>query len=335
MKSYEKPNFIKFDTIKIRTKKDYFKKTLVTFNPKYHPRNGNITGIYYSSKNDSINIPFDLFIGVSYTKKSLSIEFSSKILWDDYPKLITKDTFRQCLDNLNQLGICEIDTEAICKDCCFSMVHVTSDFQMELTDDKLDTLSISADDYKRYIWKHYEKSGITFSKDVKTEDCKEEIKIYNKEKEMDLTKNKKFLSKLEDPNKVKEYFKENNTRFEIILKGDKIKKHLDIPDTHIDNVFNSTANPILLQFNKIFGTEELKTDLSTKYTPDELLMRNTLLLHNHNFKKIRMEFKDCYKSRSGISDRMELFKQLSKRMLNETTSSSTVLSDIRKKLQVQ
>ena len=335
MNNYEEANFIKFDTIKIRTRQDYFKKSLITFNPKYHPRNGNITGIYYSSKNDSINIPFDLFIGVSYTKQSMTIEFSSKILWDDYPKLITKDTFRQCLDNLNQLGICEIDAEAISKDCCFSIIHVTSDFPMELTDDKLDTLSISADDYKRYNWKHYEKSGITFSKDVKSEDCKEEIKIYNKEKEMEIEKNKKFLARLEDTDTVKEYFKENNTRFEIILKGDKIKKYLDIPNTHVDNVFNSKANPILLQFNKIFGTEELKTNLSPKYTPDELLMKNTLLLHNHDLKKIEMELKNCYKSRSGLPKRMKLIKELSNRILNETTSRSTVLSDIRKKLQVQ
>ena len=214
-------------------------------------------------------------------------------------------------------------------------IHVTSDFQMELTDEKLDTLSILADDYKRFNWKHYEKSGITFSKDVKTDDCKEDLKIYNKEEEMDLTKNEKFLSQLEDPDKVKDYFKENNTRFEIILKGDKIKKYLDIPDTHISNVFNSKTNPILLQFNKIFGTEELKTNLSSKYTPDEMLMKHTLLLYNHNLKKIEMELKDCYKSRTGLPKRMKLFKQLSNKILNETSNKSTVLSDIRKKLQGQ
>jgi len=177
MKSYEEPNFIKFDTIKIRTKIAYFKKAIVKFNPKYNPRNENITGLYYSSKNDSCNIPFDLFIGVSYPKQSMSIEFSSKILLNDYPKLITKNTFRQCLDNLNKLGICEIDAEAISNDCSFSMTHITSDVQMELTDNTLDTLSILTNNYKNYNWKHYEKSGITFSKDVITENCKEDIKI--------------------------------------------------------------------------------------------------------------------------------------------------------------
>lgn len=333
MQNYEEPYYLKFDTIKIRTKREYFKNPLVTFNPKYNPRNGIITGIYYCSKNDSVNIPFDLFIGVSYKQNSLSIEFSSKILWDDYPKLITKDTFRQCLDNLNQLGICKIDAEAISKDCYFTMIHVASDCQMELTDNTLDTLSLLIDDYKRYNWKRYEKNGVTFSKDVKTENCKENIKFYNKEKEMELEKNKKFLSKLKKPEKVKNYFK-GKTRIEIILKTDKIKQFLEIPNSHIDNVFNSKVNPVLLQLNKIFGTKELKTNIAVKYTPDEWFMKNTLILYNHDFKKIQMGLKNCYTSRE-LENRMKKIKQVSKRMLDETPNNSTVLSDIRKKLQEQ
>ena len=66
MKNYKEVNFIKFDTIKIRTKIHYFKKSHVLFNTQFNPRNRELTGIYYSSKNDT-NIPFDLFIGVGKT----------------------------------------------------------------------------------------------------------------------------------------------------------------------------------------------------------------------------------------------------------------------------
>jgi len=333
MKNYEKPNFLKFDTIKIRTKIDYFKKEILTFSENKNPRNGNIKGKYYSSKNDN-NIPFDLYIGISYTRQSMSIEFSSKILFDNYPKLITKDTFRQCLENLNNLGICEIDIDGILKDCYFSLLHITVDFLMELTDEILNTLNILGNNSLRFDWRHYEKTGITFSRDVKDEDAKDTLKIYNKEKEIDLFKNKKFLSKLENPNKIKEYFQKNNTRIEIILKTEKIKKYLDIQDTHIDNVFNSKTNPILLVFNNIFGTEELKTNFSQKYSYDEWFMKIALEKYNHDIKKIKLELKNYYKSRK-IDGRIKKLKELSKRILNESPSNSTVLSDIRKKLEGQ
>ena len=331
MRNHEKTNFLKFDTIKFITKSDYFKKELLTFNENKNPRNGIITGKYYSAKNDSSNIPFNLYIGISYPKKSMTIEFSSKILGDDYPKLITKHTFRKCLENLNKLGICEIDIDGIMQYCYFKMLHITTDFSMELTDEKLDTLCILGNNTMRFKWQHYETSGITFSKDVKDEKSKDSLKIYNKEKEINLGKNKKFLSKLNDPNKIKEYFEENNTRFEAIVKGDKIKTHLDIQDTHIDSVFSSKANPILLIFNNIFGTEELKTNLSQTYSPIEWFMKNTLELYNHDIKKIKMELRNCYSSRK-VDGRIKQLRELSNRLLNESPNNSTVLADIRKKL---
>jgi len=334
MQSYEKPNYLKFDTIEFITKIDYFKREILTFNDSKNPRNGNITGKYYSSKNDSFKIPFTLNIGVSYTRQSMKIKFSSKILGDDYPKLITKDTFRQCLENLNKLGICEIDIDGIMKYCYFKSIHVTTDFPMELTNEKLNTLNILGNNSMRYKWQHYETSGITFNRDVKDEDSMDSFKIYNKEKEIDKSENKKFLSQLEDPDRVKEYFKENNTRFEIVLKDKKIKKYFDIQDTHIDNVFNSKTNPILLVFNNIFGTEELKTDLPRKYSPDEWFMKNTLIMYNHDIKKIKMELRNCYGSRK-IDNRIKKLKELSKRILDESPNNSTVLADIRKKLEGQ
>jgi len=337
MKNYEKPDFIKFDTIKIRTKKEYFKKTIMIFNQNFNPRNGKLTGMYYSSKNDN-NIPFDLYIAVSEKNNSMTIEFSSKILRDKYPELITKDTFKQCLDNLNKLGICEIDAKAVSKDCYFQEVDVTSDTQMTLTEEILNTLNTLVANYRRWRWERYENSGITFTKDVKSKDCKESLKIYNKEKEIALPKNEKFLSQLDNPESVKQAFA-GITRFETTLSSmDKIKKYLDIPDTHVDNVFNSKANPVLLQFNKIFGTEECNVNLTRK-SYDEYTMTEILKLYDNNLKQIEMNlrYNKCYStnSRTGLSDRMKKYKELKERLLNETPYNSTVLSDIRKKLQAQ
>jgi len=69
---------------------------------------GDIFFIFYSSKDD-INIPYNLYVAVSYIKQTLTLEFSSKILKEKYPDLISKDTIKECLTNINQLNICDID----------------------------------------------------------------------------------------------------------------------------------------------------------------------------------------------------------------------------------
>ena len=333
MKSYEAPNFIKFDTIKIRTKIDYFKKETLTFNVNNHPRNGYIEGKSYSAIKDN-KIPYNLFIGINYFKQSMTIEFSSKILLDDYPKLITKNTFKQCLDNLNKLGICEIDAESISKDCYLSIGHIASDHEMDLTDGKLDTLNTLVDQYRRYKWKHYEKTGYIFSKDTKEKKGNETFRIYDKETEILEPKNEKFVSLLQNPEKIRNYFEKYNVRFEFVLDKDNIiKDYLNIPDTHIDNVFNSKANPLLLQFNKIFGTDELRIYPYIN-TPDKLLIKNTLELYKHDLKKIEMSFRPpIYNSRSGRTKKMNLFKEISHKILNEKPIYSTVLAEIREKLE--
>ena len=78
----------------------------------FHSRSGERIGIFYSSKDD-INISYNLYIAVSYVKQTLTLEFSSKILKEKYPDLISRDTIKECLTNINQLNICEIDVDSI------------------------------------------------------------------------------------------------------------------------------------------------------------------------------------------------------------------------------
>ena len=57
MYSYENKN-LKFDTVKIRTKKENLINTNIQFNKNYN-KNGDLIGIYYNSKNYK-SIPFVL-----------------------------------------------------------------------------------------------------------------------------------------------------------------------------------------------------------------------------------------------------------------------------------
>lgn len=331
MNSYEN-KFLKFDTVKIRTKKEYLKNINIQFNKNYN--DGLLIGEYYNSKHDK-SIPFDIYIGVSYTSQSLTLEFSSKILRDDYPKLITRTTFRQCLENINKLGICTIDVDRIICDCYFSKVHITTDIDYILTNDKLSILNSCVENYRRFRWEHYEGEGIRFTKDVKSKDCKESVVVYNKEKEIVSNKNKKFLDVLENPNSIIESFK-GKTRFEMELDSPKkICNFLNIGSSHINYIFGSEVNPLLTQFNKIFGEGEIENKYSiTNY--EDYSMQAIIEKHNGDLKKIEQEMKDLHvyssKSRTGLSERIKKIKRLHTEMYSKTHDSTNILTEIRQKL---
>lgn len=330
MNCYEN-EFIKFDTVKIRTKREYFKESIVSFTPNIQP-NGICTGEYYSSKKDK-SIPYNLFIGINYNSQSLTLEFSSKVLLDDYPKLITRTTLRQCLENINKLGICIIDVNNIINDCYFDKIHITQDIDYHLTNDVFTSLNSCVGDYRRYKWEHYEGEGIRYTKDVKSQSCKESIVIYDKEKE--IVKNKDFLSKFNDPDSIIKYF-EGKVRFEMELKNPKqICKFLNIGSTHINYIFGSDVNPLLVQFNKVFGEGEIENKYSvTNY--EDYSMQAIIEKHNGDLKKIEQEMKDLHvyssNSRTGLSKRMKKIKQLHSEMYSKTHDSTNILAEIRQKL---
>lgn len=332
MDSYENKN-LKFDTVKIRTKEEYLINRNIQFNKNYN-KNGDLTGIYYNSKNDK-SIPFDLYIGVSYRSQSLTLEFSSKVLLDDYPKLITRTTFRECLENINKLGICTIDVDRVVSDCYFSKIHITNDADYILTNDRLSLLNSCVGNYRRFRWEHYEGEGIRYTKDVKSKDCKESIVVYNKEKEIQSSKNKQFLDLLDNPDTVKDYFS-GKIRFEMELDSPKkISKFLNISTTHINYIFGSEVNPLLTQFNKVFGEGEIENKYSiTNY--EDYSMQAIIEKHNGDLKKIEQEMKDLHvyssNSRTGLSERMKKIKQLHSEMYSKTHDSTNILAEIRQKL---
>lgn len=320
--------FIKFDTIKIRTKKEYLINTISKFDDKYNDNGDLIGGVYNSKKNKSI--PYNLFIAVSYPSQSLTLEFSSKVLLENYPKLITRTTLKECLENINKLNICTLNTNAIYSDC-YITGDITKDIEYKLNYKDYRILNRCVANYRRYRWEHYENEGIRYYKDVKTNKLKDSLLIYDKGKEIE--KNRDFLSIVDNPQDIIAYF-EGKTRFEIDLSNEaKMKKFLDIPTTHIDNVFTSKANPILSQFNMIFGDGDIPDTSYIKNSESYEMMKN-LQSCNGDLKKIEQELKDynIYSSRSGLTDKMKKYKQLHRKIYNKTYNSIGILSKIRAKL---
>ena len=101
-----------YDTVRFTTSSEYI--TLITgneslFKHEVDIETGELKSIEFNSRSNSINrdkIPFSLYIRANMQSRKMTIEFSSKLLLEDYPLLISEDTFPQALQNMERLGIC-------------------------------------------------------------------------------------------------------------------------------------------------------------------------------------------------------------------------------------
>ena len=324
MKSqYEKKRLITFDRIKIKSNYKYLLDTKVKFNEMFPSRSGEKTGLFYSSKDD-INIPYNLYIAVSYVKQTLTLEFSSKILKENYPDLISRDTIKKCLTNINQLNICNIDVDSILSNGVVTSVDITYDADLILNDNLLDALNSQVNNYRRFKWTHYNNEGITFTKDVKSKDCTETITLYNKEKEICTSHNKNFLNSLSQPQQIMDYFK-GKTRFEITLDTPKkIMNYLNLTDTKIFSVLNSDTNPILVLFDKIFNNSVTNISNATFDNYEEWSMKIILDSYNGDLKRLEQDVRNKFSSRSGATKRMKKFGAVHHAMTSASTNENLI-----------
>lgn len=318
---------IKCDTIKIKSNYKYLLDKNINFNILFDSKKNTVNGEYYSSQGNS-NIPFNLYIATNYSKQTLTIEFSSKILFDDYPNLITSETLPQCLYNLNDMGICTIDIDGVLKTGCITQADITKDVSLELTNDILTALNNNVGNYRRFKWQHYTSKGITFTKDVVGKG-REEIKFYNKRKELSATaQNRRFLDLLASREQVEGYFSDK-TRVEITLSSQpQIRNSLQINDTYIPMFFASDANPILAQFDRIFNSSTIDSSIDMD-NYDTWAMSKILELYSGNLQLIEQEVRRLYKFRSGVNSRMAKFEQL-KQM--QQTPQRNIIQEVRKLL---
>ena len=262
-------------------------------------------GRRYNTKHNPY-IPFNVFIATNYIHQTLEIEFSSKILLERYPELISKYTIRQCLENLNKLGICTIDVDGILNNGWVIQADITKDVDLRLTDDVLYALNQNVSGYKRFKWKHYDHKGITFTKDVVY--GKEELIIYNKYKEL-LSQSRKFIDSLPNRNEVMDYFY-GKTRFEIRLESAaQIKEQLGVNNS-IKDFFNAIDSAVREQFDRVFDVTAKPLDTSKCEGWDEWAAAHLLDYYKNDLKRIDQDMRmdGVFSSRNGHRNKMKLFE---------------------------
>lgn len=297
---------------------------------------GEIISSEYRSKNYPAITPYELYIRANFRSNKMTIEFSSKILLVDYPLLICSGTFRQCLSNIESLGLCRLDIDGIIGNCYFNKLHIVRDIDLELTTDILGRLNQCTGDYRRYKWSRY-KDGILFTRNVKAVDCREAITLYNKEVEITLPRNDAFLIKTGAAHTILDHFI-GKTRLEVQLESKrKIKKELGIEDTDFHSVMNCRKNIVLHQFDKIFGSDALTTGEMKINNIVDYGLWNIIRYHNFSLQSIEQEIKDLRlyedKTKGAMGKQMKKIKAMMQAYLNQNHAADSVIDGIRKLLQ--
>ena len=202
-------------------------------------RDGLLTSYKYHQ-----DTPFYLLIRKDFIHSECVIEFTGKILSDRSPELINRDNIRYCIEQINRLRICEIDTERLLQTAKVAKCDVTKDVTSTEIKEIISQTKQNLTNYDKWEVEKYP-NGICLRNKVTTDRYKKRVCIYDKGKELKQQTNSSFLLSLHQSQTLLDYF-QDKVRFELnIGTMVQVKRLLKISDNSLIEVLNSTANPIL------------------------------------------------------------------------------------------
>lgn len=301
---------VKFDRLKIVSP---IESVSIIDNEKFQEKY--INGILHSQKFKQ-TYPYKLSVELNYESGEAIIEFTGKILGNRYPELISMETINDCFQRINEMGICSIDIDAMMEADVVSC-DVTQDILLPNYMEMMKMINGNIKNYQAYTCKFLRTGSLSIEKNVVTGKYKKRLSIYNKEKEMGIAKNRKFVSDNDLSGKF-----EDKCRFEINLKSmEQIRDALHIKDTKLSSVLSSTANPIMDFVDEILVEDpEIKAGMmGWKEYWQSLVLKDC----GYDLKKVEAKLRQYKNSRScSISKAMAPFRELAGAYKEETSTSS-------------
>lgn len=208
-------------------------------------KNGEVISMSHTQTN-----PYMLYVEVDYEDRETVIEFSGKILLGRYPELINKNNFNYCIECINAIGFCRIDTAMLCEHGMVCVVDVTKDVHCQDVSGLSEWLRCNVCNHRKYLIRNIG-NNLTIEKNVTTRGYKRRLTIYEKGRELTRAENREFMNSVSNPAALQEYFRDK-ARFELNLNSRQaIRKTLNVQDTSIEAILHSAANPIYDFLNDI------------------------------------------------------------------------------------
>jgi hypothetical protein len=263
-----------------------------------------------------------LLIMNNYEKNELVIEFTSKILKDNFIHLINRNNIRECLSNINRLNICTLDIDSIINNSetvkCNPVKDVTFYESMKALKNHT---NYNLSNYDKWKSKSYQ-NGFTVENTASTPRNKHRIVIYGKAKELDKANNQSFLDTLSNKEKCLSHY-EDKVRIELnINTKPQIRELLNISDNKLMSVLNSAANPILTVLNKALKEPSANTHVirTWKEYQIELVLKDC----DYDLSKVEAKVRSLYSKNTQIAKVMKPYRELHHRLFNNTAPAFDV-----------
>ena len=285
-------------------------------------KNGVVTEYKYQQV-----LPYQLYIEKDVIDNEVIIEFTGKILGARYPELINRTNIRQCFANINALELCSLDIDTILSKGKVVKADVTIDTEYPDITSLTKELQSCIKNNERYTAVN-KRGNFIVEKNVKTKNRKLRLTIYDKEQEMLLQDNQRWLQSMNDAEvqNLVEYFK-NKIRFELNLNSVKaIKDWLCISDNSLSSVLYAEASPIMTFLDKILvDNAEAHIVHSLRDVERMALMK----ANDFDMKAIENVIRLHKSPKTNLSQAMKPYRELYKaHNENETTGIKERLKDI-------
>ena len=230
-------------------------------------------------------IPVCSGIKIDYIKREVVTEFSAKILGEDYPQLISKDTIHKCFQNINRKGIGAFDIDKMIKTAQVVSCDVTKDIPFDDIPQLTTYIRGHLTNYQQYVCQFLRNGNLELRKNVTTKKYKKRLVIYDKEREMNRAENRPFVGTYGDENFI------GKCRFEMNLTSKyQIRETLNIQSNDLGTVLRSKENPILSFIQETVGPRE-----------------GTPRYNNRKTYLVSLVLKDCNYDLAQVEEKMRSF----------------------------
>lgn len=248
----------------------------------------------------SIKQPFKLNIEINYLKGEVTIEFTGKVLGEQYPELINLNTIQVCFQRINDLGFCEIDIQ---KMMCAQVVKcdVTKDVPIVNIPSLNRFIRGHIRNYQSYVCELKRNGNLIIEKNVTGRRYKRRITIYDKEAEMMRSEGQAFKARHGLEGRY-----DGICRFEMNLNSQQaIRDTLAITGTTLAEVLLSKRNPI-----EDFLDDVIQEDTEANVQDTWKAYWQKLVLEDCGFDLAKVEAKLREYKGGGIAKAMRPFREL-------------------------
>lgn len=208
------------------------------------------------------------------------IEFSSKVLLDNYTALLSRDTIGEALQKVSIVGNLRYDIDEVIRNAYILKCDITKDVSLSDIDgvenwrQLKSVINMSLKNYQKWSVKNYRGRG----NGIVIETCSaykryhKRVTFYDKSHELQLAKNRTFLNSLNEKERVINYF-DGKVRIEANLYSmEQIRNYFHSPTTIIADVIASEANPLREIMSEAFEPINATEETLTRKDNDKLAM---------------------------------------------------------------